>query len=140
LKLFCEFVPTSPDTPQGAEECFPINEGLTTPIQSISVICNRTVANIPAGEDLIAIITPRVHTNGGNDLSVLEWIASLNRGDYTMYTRYEFDFEFLPYYLTIEEGDYIFTLEIKEGDSGSNLYKRTFPAVHLRATPPPDAQ
>jgi hypothetical protein len=139
LKMFCEFVPSTPDTPQGAEECFPINEGLATPLRSISVSCDRTVANIPAGEDLIAIITPRVYTNGSNDLSVPEWIESLNRGDFTMYTRYEFDFEFLPYYLTIEEGDYTFTIKIK-GDSGGNLYEREFPAVHLRATPPPDAR
>jgi hypothetical protein len=126
------------------------NVGLDPEFRGITLTCDRTIANIEAGDDLIAVLRPRVKLKNRGDWSIEEWKGVLNNGFISdpgspgslihgtvlpPNMTYEFDIALLPYFVTVAEGDYIFTVKIDLGwdTLGNNsVYTRTFPAVHLK--------
>jgi hypothetical protein len=157
LKLFCNFVYFDRGNGLGAyppalatEKCVWIEpDGLNTKITDISVTCDKTIANIEAGKDLLSIMKPLVYVKGQYELTVPEWIDALNRGYFDSYARdtvnvgltYEFDFALIPYYVTVPEDDYVFTLTMNLGGiwdyqtqsyTYARTYARTFPSIHLK--------
>jgi hypothetical protein len=154
LKLFCEITTiegtfyTKGGTTGGCPERE--NVGLDPELRGITLTCDRSIANIEAGEDLISVIRPRVTLKNRYDWSVDEWKAVLNNGfipdadspGSLIYgtvlppnMTYEFDIAFLPYFITVAEGDYTFTVKMDFGwDTLSNdtSYSRTFPSVRLK--------
>ncbi|MDR2913090.1 MAG: hypothetical protein LBV38_07390 [Alistipes sp.] len=154
LKLFCEI-----STIEGAMytkgstdyDCTPReNVGLDPTLRGITLTCDRPIANIEAGEDLISVIRPRVTVKGRYDWSVEEWVSVLNNGfipdanypgslihgtvlppDMT----YEFDIELFPYFVTVTEGEYSFTLRMDFGwdTMGDDYsYTETFTGIRLK--------
>jgi hypothetical protein len=144
LKLFSEFVYLLPATDANMERdkaCSHRSYYPYTPVYGISITCDKPIANIEAGKDLIEIMNPQIHIKGHGDFSVSEWIDSYNRGHFLSGLGgalegmlYELDIAFLPYYVSVAEGNYSFTLIITTGYYGSEkiLYSRTFPSVHLK--------
>jgi hypothetical protein len=154
LKLFCEITTiegtfyTKGGSARGCQERE--NVGLDPELRSITLVCDRPIANIAAGDDLISIIRPRVTLKNRYDWSVGEWKDVLNNGfipdpnhpGSLIYgtvlppnMTYEFDIAFLPYFITVEQGDYTFTVKMDFGwDTLGNYtsYSRTFPPVSLK--------
>ena len=154
LKLFCEITTiegTFYTKGGGARGC-PVREnvGLDPELRSITLTCDRPIANIEAGEDLISVIRPRVKLKKRYDWSVEEWKAVLNNGFISdahspgslIYgtvlppnMTYEFDIAVFPYFVTVAEGEYTFTVKVNFGWEtlgNDTSYSRTFPPVRLR--------
>lgn len=161
IKLFCDFtyinVSSYSDDDGNNHRFYHNNNGLEQYLYNVTVTCDKTIANIEAGEDLISIMGARVHLENIYDWSIEEWLNVLNSGDRAPYysgggyyggrfsivplLSYEFDIVFLPYYVTVVEDDYVFTLTMNFGGhwdytTQSNKYDfsytRTFPGVHLK--------
>jgi hypothetical protein len=156
LKLFCEIT-----TIEGAiytkggsgKHCYKHvrdNVGLDPELRDVKLTCNLPIANIAAGEDLISIIRPRVTVKNQYDWSVEEWKSVLNNGfisspsypgSITSGTvlppnmTYEFEIAPLPYFVTVEEGVYTFTLTMTFGWETLNnatTYSKTFSNIRLK--------
>lgn len=145
IKFFCELEYIDVGTYSDDElPCYIKNQGLYVHIAGVSVTCDKAIANIAAGDDLIAIMNPRVYVKNKYDLSVSEWIESFNEGFFhdnfgnnpvLVDIPYEFDIALLPYYVTVVEGDYIFTLTMTFHINSSRpqaTYTHTFPSVRLK--------
>ncbi len=159
IKLFCDFsyinVSSYSDDDGNNYRFHHNNHGLDQNLRHITVTCDKTIANIKAGEDLISIMGARVHLENIYDWSIEEWLEVLNSGDnsynYGGYyverfsivpsLLYEFDIAFLPYYVTVAEDDYVFTLTMNFGGRWDHAtqtdiydfsYTRTFPSVRLK--------
>lgn len=118
--------------------------GLEYRITELRVICDRDIAHIPAGVNLITEINPMIRWGGLYSWRPGEWIENMNkcriddiyRG--TVFLRpgitYEFDIDLLPYFITVEEGAYTFSLIIKFSGvhPSEKTYQNTFPTVTLR--------
>ncbi len=148
LKLLCEFeyvdIGTYPNDYK-SEYCFyRENIGLDGSIKSITVTCDRPIANIEAGEDLISVMNAKIYVKDQYEMTVQEWMDTLNKGYFTsrrgggVYAGlpYEFDLALIPYYVTVTEDDYVFTLQIDFYSGWKGRPERTllhvFPAVHLK--------
>ncbi len=154
LKLFCEITTiegTMYDKGTPTYDCRPReNVGLDPSFRTITLTCDRPIANIEAGEDLISVIRPRVTLKNQYEWSVGEWTEVLNNGfipdmhypGSLIYgtvlppnMTYEFDIAFLPYFVSVAEGEYIFTVRMDFGwdtMGDASFYTRTFPAIRLK--------
>lgn len=149
LKMTCIFSYFDHGTyPEGITEdsCGRYETGhMYSPLESVTLTCNRTIANIPAGEDLIAVMSPKIYM-GEVEMTVPAWKNALNEGrfdavggpyaySYLMLGMpYEFDLAFLPYYVSVEPGSYDFTFTVRTGyyNNYHTLFTRTYTGVNLK--------
>lgn len=119
LKIFFDIAKDEFSLINGEPECgWAHNSGLRDGIGSLKLTCDRDVAGIPAGTDLIYTISPKIYM-GDYVWTVREWINMVNSGSsdryglkITPWVKYEFSLEPLPYYIDVEEGVYRFTFTI----------------------------
>lgn len=141
LKLFCEISTIKGATYErtgGNYECLHRdNMGLDPCLRDISVTCGQKIANIAPGADLLGVILPRVILKDQYNWSVDEWKKVLNSGHIDEYRNitlspglvYEFEIAFLPYFVTVAEGAYTFTLTMDFGwewQDTAYTYSRNF--------------
>lgn len=117
--------------------------GLEYRITELKVICDKSVANIPAGENLIIEINPTISWGSLYSWRPDEWMENMNKCrvddayGVEMFLRpgitYEFDIELLPYFVTVEDDQYTFSLFIKFAEvyPSEKSYSKTFPTVQL---------
>ena len=136
LKMFCVFTVEYSPTP-GELNCeHHTHYGLRVPMHGLTLTCDRDVAGIPAGQDLIATMNPLIY-HGTSSYTVPQWLSSLHGSSANSIMpgmTYEYDLVVVPYYVTVEPGSYVFTVKLTSGYeyNEETVYSRTFPAVRIK--------